>query len=150
MSENLIKQFHCDWPYCGTTADQPATFGYHQYSIGQELESDVPADWTIYDGKWYCPLHKRTFAEGKKHNWPTGNTTDRGYGYRWQQVRRRVLVRDKHQCRACKRKGIYVPAGEVDHIVPKSQGGSDDLSNLESLCRTCHQVKTQGESRPHG
>ncbi|NDF49506.1 MAG: HNH endonuclease, partial [Betaproteobacteria bacterium] len=30
---------------------------------------------------------------------------------------------------------------EVDHIVPKNQGGSDDLSNLQALCFRCNAGK---------
>jgi hypothetical protein len=30
---------------------------------------------------------------------------------------------------------------EVDHIVPRNQGGSDDLSNLQSLCFRCNAAK---------
>jgi ATP adenylyltransferase len=30
---------------------------------------------------------------------------------------------------------------EVDHIVPRSIGGSNDLSNLQALCRTCNAEK---------
>ena len=30
---------------------------------------------------------------------------------------------------------------EVDHIVPKNHGGSDDLSNLQSLCFRCNAAK---------
>jgi hypothetical protein len=29
----------------------------------------------------------------------------------------------------------------VDHIVPRNQGGSDDLSNLQSLCFRCNAAK---------
>lgn len=30
---------------------------------------------------------------------------------------------------------------EVDHIVPRSQGGSNDLSNLQALCSLCNVQK---------
>jgi hypothetical protein len=33
------------------------------------------------------------------------------------------------------------PPLEVEHIVPRNQGGSDDLSNLQSLCFRCNAAK---------
>jgi hypothetical protein len=30
---------------------------------------------------------------------------------------------------------------EVDHIVPRNRGGSDDLSNLQALCFRCNAAK---------
>ncbi len=33
------------------------------------------------------------------------------------------------------------PGGEVDHIVPIAQGGSNDLSNLTAACRRCNALK---------
>jgi 5-methylcytosine-specific restriction protein A len=38
------------------------------------------------------------------------------------------------------------PTEEVDHILPKSQGGTDDRANLQGLCRTHHSAKTMRES----
>ncbi len=35
---------------------------------------------------------------------------------------------------------------EVDHIVPRNQGGSDDLSNLQSLCFRCNAGKRDTDS----
>lgn len=34
---------------------------------------------------------------------------------------------------------------EVDHRIPLSEGGSNDLDNLWLLCRNCHKAKTASE-----
>ncbi len=31
---------------------------------------------------------------------------------------------------------------EIDHIIPLSEGGSNDTSNLQALCLMCHRVKS--------
>jgi len=51
-------------------------------------------------------------------------------------VRRRVLARDGHHCRApgCRSSTFLV----VHHIVPREQGGSNRLENLITLCSRCH------------
>lgn len=45
-----------------------------------------------------------------------------------------ILERDKHRCRFCKGKSDL----EIDHIVPVSFGGTNDLTNLRVLCRACN------------
>lgn len=32
---------------------------------------------------------------------------------------------------------------EADHIVPLAEGGSNDLSNYRTLCRSCHKGETK-------
>jgi 5-methylcytosine-specific restriction protein A len=68
--------------------------------------------------------------------------TERGYGAAWRKLRKSVLIRDNYLCKACEAKGIATPATDVDHIVNKARGGSDILSNLQSLCKECHRAKT--------
>ena len=48
-------------------------------------------------------------------------------------VRRQVLERDAYRCQwpAC---GSWVDL-TVDHIIPEVEGGTDDLGNLQTLCR---------------
>lgn len=69
----------------------------------------------------------------------------------WKAARREVLLRDGYQCQVCRRV-VSGRSAHVDHIVPKSQGGSDLVSNLQALCRGCHSKKTareqHSETRP--
>ena len=55
-------------------------------------------------------------------------------------MRYEVLKRAQDRCELC---GISKDekAIEVDHIVPKSLGGKDDLSNYQALCYTCNAQK---------
>lgn len=65
----------------------------------------------------------------------------RGYCSRaWKLARREALVRDAYQCRQCSRV-VTGKEAHVDHIVPKSHGGSDLLDNLQTLCASCHAKK---------
>lgn len=72
---------------------------------------------------------------------------ERGYDSRWYRIRKMIMVRDGYLCKPCQREGMLTKADEVDHIVPKSQGGTDDVANLEAICKCCHKVKTQSESK---
>ena len=60
----------------------------------------------------------------------------------WARIRRQVLNRDRWQCQCCGSRGSRF---EVDHIRPLMYGGSDDLSNLQVLCRRCHVAKSAAE-----
>ena len=73
-------------------------------------------------------------------------TTARGYGWQWQQLRLRILQRDLYMCQACKRAGRITPARDVDHRINKAAGGTDDPDNLQSLCKPCHEAKTDLEA----
>jgi 5-methylcytosine-specific restriction endonuclease McrA len=55
-------------------------------------------------------------------------------------VRVSVLHRDSYKCVFCGR-GVKQVQLEVDHILPFSKGGSNDLSNLQTLCFDCNRGK---------
>ncbi len=65
------------------------------------------------------------------------NSTARGYDRRWRKLRVRVL-QEEPTCRMCRQVGRTREADTVDHIQPKRDGGTDVRSNLQSLCRNCH------------
>lgn len=61
----------------------------------------------------------------------------RDYPSDWDSRRKRVYERDNHTCQNCGASGQSVEL-HAHHIVPKSNGGSHDLSNLTTLCPECH------------
>lgn len=48
-------------------------------------------------------------------------------------LKQSILERDKHKCRYCGEIGKF-----VHHIKARALGGSNDLSNLITLCNPCH------------
>jgi hypothetical protein len=56
------------------------------------------------------------------------------------QLRWDVLKRNDYRCVKCGARPPDVEL-EVDHIVPVSRGGTNDLTNLRTLCRPCNQGK---------
>ena len=97
------------------------------------------------DGTGYCEAHRNTRWEQHQR----GRTPEQqGYGIAWKRLRQVVIRRDQGLCQQCKRDGKIRSGTDVDHIVAKSRGGTDDMSNLELLCRSCHASKTARESLP--
>lgn len=56
------------------------------------------------------------------------------------EMKKEVLRRDNYMCLCC---GARQPAAklQVDHIVPKFHGGRHNLDNLQTLCKTCNELK---------
>ena len=90
----------------------------------------------------HCDAH-----EQNRHGWSKTSSSSRGYGHQWRKARKAALERDKGMCKPCKSIGVWRAATEVDHIINKAQGGTDELDNLQSICRQCHQSKTSSERR---
>jgi len=57
------------------------------------------------------------------------------YGY---EVRQYLLEKFEHKCVYCGAENVPL---EVEHIVPRSRGGSDRVSNLTISCRSCNLEK---------
>lgn len=60
------------------------------------------------------------------------------------RIRAAVKERDGHKCACCGATTFLA----VDHIVPASLGGSDDLENLQTLCRGCNTKKGKKDHCP--
>lgn len=55
-------------------------------------------------------------------------------------IRLRILRRDPW-CMACGDRRSTI----ADHVVPAAEGGTDDISNGQGLCKPCHDAKTAAE-----
>lgn len=79
-----------------------------------------------------------------------------GTTYWSKTVRPRILRRDRYTCQVCH--VLYGPARldwlDVDHIVERRDGGTDDPRNLQAICKPCHAAKSaratmlRAEGRP--
>lgn len=56
---------------------------------------------------------------------------------RWTAIRAQILIRDDKVCAYCGRR-----ATTVDHVIPKSNGGSHEPDNLVACCKKCNNKKT--------
>jgi predicted restriction endonuclease len=53
-------------------------------------------------------------------------------------MRWRVFQRDEWKCVACGRGSQDDVILHIDHIVPRSKGGKDELDNYQTLCHLCN------------
>lgn len=91
----------------------------------------------------YCDDHKQLHYQYDKHR---GTAAKRGYGARWRRARATYLM----QHPICVKCGSI--ANVVDHIIPH-RGDMHlfwDVNNWQSLCDSCHSIKTAREDGGFG
>jgi 5-methylcytosine-specific restriction enzyme A len=81
-----------------------------------------------------CPGCERERQRRRDRSRPPGwQRFDAAY----RAVREQILA-DEERCWLCYQPGDEHDPLEVDHVVPKAQGGSDDRSNLRAAHRSCN------------
>lgn len=55
----------------------------------------------------------------------------------WRRIKESILRRDKFRCVECE-KPCNRGEADIHHLLPRSAGGSDEPSNLVTLCDGCH------------
>ncbi len=59
-----------------------------------------------------------------------------------QAVRAKVIAQAGNRCGYCLTRQEYVPwILEIEHIIPRSKGGTDEEENLWLACRSCNLFK---------
>ena len=61
-----------------------------------------------------------------------------------KELRQKVRERDNNKCRFCETEENL----HTHHVIPRSVQGSDELSNLITVCQSCHNTieSTQGKA----
>lgn len=103
-------------------------------------------------GRLYCSTKcAQDFMRRERHpSWRGGTSKDFGKG--WLKIAEAVRVRDGRICRRCSK--TEAENGKrliVDHVRPRrdfeSMAEANEMSNLVSLCQSCHSKKTTGLER---
>lgn len=120
------------------------------YNAGKTCSAECHVKWISLNEARKEKISK-AFTGERHPNWQGGpQMRDRGArGGGWQRARRAALKRDKHVCQHCcvteaEHKETTGKGLEVHHKVPFWQYRGDNakanaLSNLVSLCKSCHQ-----------
>lgn len=118
----------------GTTVD-------HAEALLRELKEREIFELVTNENGHITVINRRMAREEKERE----GTRDRQARHRergggdpdkWTAIRIPILIRDEYMCAYCGRK-----ADTVDHIMPKSKGGTEDPSNLVACCKRCNMKK---------
>jgi 5-methylcytosine-specific restriction endonuclease McrA len=114
-----------------------------------ERESRRAKEWEEYQRRLAREKADHEYWQWHDHLYPGGSPNSP----EWRQLERRIYGRDHYRCVRCGREGRFpkrrpgqpfVATGpyvglHVHHIQPLSKGGSNDSSNLQTLCKQCHE-----------
>jgi 5-methylcytosine-specific restriction endonuclease McrA len=82
-------------------------------------------------------IKNKTFVGEKNNRWVGGSRHYRGYGWEAAKKKRRLL--DNYTCQKCgKKEEPGKRAFDVHHKKDFSKGGTNKMSNLLTVCRSCH------------
>lgn len=97
----------------------------------------LPVNMLVFEtGKFDTHLLEKPWLQ--KYKW----AYQKGVNYGFANARAHALDRDNYTCQCCGKKHTRL---EVHHIIFRSQGGSDELDNLLTLCEKCHKALHDGK-----
>src|SRR5438309_3707333 len=100
------------------------------------------------DGWNRCELHRSGFRRAR----PRPSSTARGYDGAYKRLRKQVMAdhisRYGYWCPGWRRVGHFADKLELDHIIPKADGGQSVRSNTQILCESCNRSKGLRSATP--
>lgn len=89
----------------------------------------------LSDGR-YCEEHRKIMVRDYDR-YERDHESRKRYQGDWKRIRE-SYVKIHPFCERCFENGVLTPVDEVHHKLPVSRGGTNEWSNLMSLCRSCH------------
>ena len=85
-----------------------------------------------------------TIGEWRGNVYHAGKGDDFFQSSKWRKLRRAVFYRDVFCCLRCGRR-LRMDKLTAHHMIHRSEGGPDEMTNLVTLCAPCHDfVEIQG------
>jgi len=75
---------------------------------------------------WQCTVYSR---RGDENPLPEN----------WHEIKLNVVFRDRFTCQMCGKKFKFEEL-DAHHLKPRSEGGTNNIKNLITLCEDCHDV----------
>lgn len=105
-----------------------ARLGIEREMFEQHKRTLLRGWWLASDGRLYHPTITQRVLD---------MVGERSRG-KYRRFRSAVVQRDGEGCRYC---GASNDDMTLDHVIPRSRGGPDDISNLALACRPCNSSK---------
>lgn len=152
VNHELRKAFMQEWAHMGTEwiaarlGLTPKTVGYYACMYRLSLKTDVERRGRSLQVEVSLSIPN---AQGESCRLPITHPVIEGIlmarnrtgkkelqTRQWKEQRMRVLQRDHYTCGYCGQE-----ATQVDHIIPRVDGGSHDMDNLIAACSRCNGLK---------
>jgi len=111
-------------------------FGSYNFSSWEEVSLFRKATWDKYHNYDYLEHNEKILGIPKIIRLT-------GYGkvpVKIRLTRRNIIMRDNHTCQYCGKKKALADLN-IDHIIPKAQGGKNTWENLACSCIKCNSHK---------
>ena len=139
VKEKYFPEGRC-YTFLGTKHYDNWTLVGEQKDKKGELKSNwLPKLSWIHSKKWVKVRGTASVYDGENAYWANRSSK---YG-NWNAKERTLLKFQNGKCPYCHERIDGNAICEVDHIIPRSEGGKDHMSNLQLLHKECHQAKTK-------
>lgn len=123
------------WHYASQDRDLDELRSIVNIVLNSEFSSDKAKEFAIDYLDWIKEQEKKIVKKQAKRDIVTRRRSD--FAKERDRLMLALIERDGYECAECgETEGL-----SIDHVIPLSKGGSDELDNLQLLCKGCNSSK---------